>query len=438
MPFDNDSESTYRAIVSIQTDGGRVVIAHTYSTKEKQGIYFYYPDSRAKHVVIEKGNAQILNVDLTEHPTLNGAYYFAGISPDMTEPTSASGTIPTPTEGTPFEMLPNYILTSEINNPFVFKAAGYYRVGTGKILAMSAVTTALANDQYSQSDLVVFSESGVWQLAVASTGYFSKIRTMSRDVLNNPKSIVQTDWAIFFTTEQGLMMLNTAGTKCVSEQMSGKTDSFAATQFPAFNLGQFKDFLRNCFIAYDYRDSLLWLFNNGAPCCYIYSIKSGTFSKYSFAAITNIINYYPDFLLQDTSHNVYSLIERTDINSVSEQANSYYAQMLTRPMKLENALALKSLMQIRHIKVFTPYTVEETSIDPETNQEVTTNVNAIGTMTLRIFASNNLDNWAELHSLRGTPWKYYRFRYDFSNLKATDRFAGSLIISQERRTNKLR
>jgi hypothetical protein len=83
-------------------------------------------------------------------------------------------------------------------------------------------------------------------------------------------------------------------------------------------------------------------------------------------------------------------------------------------MKLENALALKSIMQIRHI------------------------MQMQGAMSLHIFASNNLDNWAELHSLRGTPWKYYCFQYDFSNLKATDRFAGTMLITQERRTNKLR
>jgi hypothetical protein len=88
--------------------------------------------------------------------------------------------------------------------------------------------------------------------------------------------------------------------------------------------------------------------------------------------------------------------------------------MITRPMKLENGLALKSIMQIRNICYME------------------------GSMTLRIFASNNLNDWVELHSLRGMPWKYYRFRYDLSDMKATDRFGGSVLITQERRTNKLR
>jgi hypothetical protein len=102
--------------------------------------------------------------------------------------------------------------------------------------------------------------------------------------------------------------------------------------------------------------------------------------------------------------------------------------MITRPLKLENALALKSIMQIKHITHFTPYSV--------TNNNVTTTQQ--GTLTLRIFASNNLTDWVEISSLKSVPWKYYRFRYDFANLRAVDTFSGTLLITQERRINKLR
>jgi hypothetical protein len=94
--------------------------------------------------------------------------------------------------------------------------------------------------------------------------------------------------------------------------------------------------------------------------------------------------------------------------------NTYNTNMLTRPMKLENALALKSIMQVKHIK------------------------DMHGTLEMRLFASNNLTNWVELTSLKGIPWKYYRFRFDFKNLIATDRFAGTMLATQERRTNKFR
>jgi hypothetical protein len=148
----------------------------------------------------------------------------------------------------------------------------------------------------------------------------------------------------------------------------------------------------------------------------------GTYNlQQTTGGITSVVNDYPDTLMQLSNGSVYSLLQRPQ---AIDDTHTYDAVLETRTMKLENALALKSIMQIRHILQFHPYTAD--------------GVQKKGTMTLRIFASNNLDNWVELHSLRGTPWKYYKFRYVFKDMKATDRFAGTMLITQERRTNKLR
>ena len=120
----NPDNSSYEFLVTIKTESGDITVSHTETTSQIQGIYFYYPDPRAKHVVIKKNGSQILNVNLMEHPTLNGAYYFAGITPTMVEPSGATGTIPDVSSSN-LERLPNYIITSEVNNPFVFKAKGY-------------------------------------------------------------------------------------------------------------------------------------------------------------------------------------------------------------------------------------------------------------------------------------------------------------------------
>lgn len=416
LPFDREDGSLYDYVFDVtikKDDGVEVIVRHieTFSQK-KQGIYFYYPDSRATHVQIYKSGGgtirKILDVDLKEHPFLNGAYYFSGMSPETDEPTGeVVSEIPTVINPSP-ETLPNYIIQSEVNNPFLFKAAGYFKVGTGKILGMSTITQALSEGQFGQYPLLVFSEVGVWSLSVASTGYYGSLHPMSREValVDNP-CITQTDGAVFFASSKGLMVIVGNQVKCASEQLSGKSGV------------PFKDYMKNAFIAYDYRDSLLWIFDgsqNGSQYCYLYSIKTGTFSRYDFgqsSIVTSIVNNYPDFLLQSGAK-LYSLLNRPNINSEEEQGNSYSGQMITRPMKLENALALKSIMQIKHIK----------DMD--------------GALTINIFASNNLKDWCELSSLRGTPWKYYKFQYNFSNMKATDRFAGSVLITQERRTDKLR
>lgn len=428
LPYHNSTSYLYHVYVYIKTSSGDRVVEKTLDTNEKQGIYFFYPDPRAYKAIIFVGSNGdwLCTLDLKEHPYLNGAYYF-GQLPDgtETEPSGASGHTPSQqtcqqdaaTKNVP-EILSNQIWTSEANNPFVFRADGNMSVGNGTIIGVSSLTQALSQGQFGQYPLVIFADDGVWAASTGSTGLFTAVHPMSREVCNNARSITQTDGAVFFTSKKGLMVVVGAEAKCVSEQLSGKTDSYAKTAFADTALADLPVFLEQCVIAYDYRDSLLWLFNAGASCCYVYAIKSGTFTKCSHLAVNNVVNNYPDYLLQtSTSTNggkAYSLTERGDINSADEQAKNYAAHIMTRPMSLGSPYALKSIRQVRNIMAMQ------------------------GSVTLRIYGSNDLTAWRELNNLRGTPWKYYRFRYDFTNLKATDRFVGAAVITQERRTNKLR
>lgn len=415
MPFTTplggsaNPSSIYTFVVTISTDSGDYQVKHSKSTTQIQGLYFYYPDNRARHVKIWKGNDLILNADLTEHPTLHGAYYFAGVSKDMDEPTGSPEDIPSGDNGQ-FEILPNYVITSEVNNPFVFKAEGYNKVGTGKIIGLSTTTMALSQDSYGRTDLMVFSDSGIWGMAVDRTGLFSSIHPFSREVCNNPRSITPTDGAIFFASAKGLMMATDAGVKCVSTQLSGKTTN------------SFIEYMKTAFIAYDYRDSLLWLLNRSSTYNgyhYVYAIRSGAFSKAYLPNVSNALNNYPDYLVQIEANEeleedgVFSMAERKDIN---EDSNTYTASIVSRPLKLENAIALKSIMQAKHI------------IDLSTG----------ASMKWMVEASNNTKTWVQLTSLRGIPWKYYRFTYTFFSLAATDTFSGTILITQERRTNRMR
>lgn len=411
LSWDNETSSEYDCYVTIKTESGKdeVVWHHINETYQKQGYYFYYPDSRATNVVIYQGANKILDTKLTEHPGLNGAYYFAGLPIDNPELDKSKNGKTNYNNGA-LEQLPNYIVTSEVNNPWLFKAEGYNKVGTGKILGMSTITQALSQGQFGQFPLLVFSESGIWAMSLDNTGLFVSIHPMSREVCNNPKSITQTDGAVFFTSEKGLMVVAGSDVGCVSEQLSGKIDTFPS-EYIGLAKYDFKTFLSKGCIAYDYRDSLLWILGGNASYSYIYSIKSGTFSMCSISPNTRIINNYPDTLIQLSDNTVVSLLERVDIN---KDEGEYGGTIVTRPMKFENALALKSLLQVRHI------------------------TDMHGTLKLRIFASNNFKKWVELHSLGGMPWKYYRFAYTFEGLKATDRFAGSVVVTQERRTDKIR
>jgi len=408
---DNISQSTtYSSSVQILTETGYVKVDSSFSSVTRQLFYYYYPDPRAKYVTINDNTS----MSLEEHAGLHGAFFFAGVDAVINNSSPSSVTPPQGTPDASFETLLDYILTSDVNNPWTFRASGYNKVGTGEILGISTITQALSQGQFGQYPLLVFSKEGIWAMAVDNTGLFANIHPMSREVCNNPASITQTDGAVFFTSKKGLMAVVGSQVECVSRQMAGREITFDGESVDT----HFADYLENCFIAYDYRDSLLWIFLKNKEVCYVYSIKSKTFGRYQLGgSVAGVVNNYPDYLMQYNDGGIETLLERVDIN---EDTDVYSTLLITRPMKLENAMALKTILQARNVYQFTP------------NEDHPPKV------TLRIYASNNLNSWIELHSLGGMPWKYYRFRYDFANIRATDRFSGTMLVTQERRTNKLR
>lgn len=421
------------------------------SRQDISTVWFYYPDPRAYQVEVYRYASStyylIATLPLKEHDRLHGAYYF-GHLPDGTDTYSETSATPPTQDMTP-EVLENTLMVSEVDNPFVFTAKGEITTNLGRIVGLATQTMSLGELEHGIHPMTVFSERGISLLKVTDVGTYSRSDEISREVCNNKDSITETDGPVFFSSDKGLMVVAGNQVKCASEQLSGKTRSCSSFSFLTDRSCDFNKFLEGCKIAYDYRDSMLWLFNSGSSykdICFVYSIKNGTFGKYEYGTyavtrdgatvqetdtIYNVVNDYPDFLLQSLSKNISSLIHRSNINSDS---GNYEAKMISRPMKLENALALKSLMQVRHIKDFASdtYTVEESDGHGGT---VAVEYKCL---KFHVFASNNLTSWIELTSLRGMPWKYYRFGYEFSHIKATDLFSGTVAITQERRTNKLR
>ena len=427
------TEKHYYFFVHIKAEDGERVVCSEAGSYEIYDVWFYYPDPRAYQVDVYIKDGQtykkLSSFSLKEHSYLHGAYHFGHLP--TTGETFPSGTTVQnlPATVSDMELLEGQVLVSEVNNPWLFKAEGYVKVGMGRIIGLASQTVALGQEEHGIHPLVVFSERGISTLRLNNEGVYIRSDELSREVCCNRKSITETDGAVFFVSKKGLMVLVGNQVKCVSEQLSGLADSWAAEKVET-GFGNYAGFFANCFIAYDYRDSLLWLFdgvtrtvtgqNNtsvdvfGLTHCLIYSIKSSTFTKMKplDSIITKVINNYPDYILESGS-SLYSLKNR---NSVNADSAAYSAKMLTRPMKLENALALKSIMEIRNMGHFS------------------TNIG----IKLEIYASNNLKDWVKLTSLRGTPWLYYRFLYTFTNLFATDRFAGAVLVTQERRTDKLR
>lgn len=296
------------------------------------GNYLYYPDTRAYRMIIERvsvsdGTKAYFDAALTEHPSLNGSYYFPGLTSggSFQEISGWSSSAPTDfssisvsVESEKREYLRNKIFQSVVDNPFLFEASGVFTVGTGSIIGMATVTQALSQGQFGAFPLYLFSTDGIWTLELASTGLYSSKHPVVRDVCNNANSITQIDGAIVFTTDRGLMMLSGSSTTLLSEKLNGK--SFKSTNLTSIKDGtsivngitgidsmidsvsddvSFIDYIKDCRISYDYARGRLFIINENHNYQYIYSLKYDSFGKiYNNRTYNNTVNNYPDSYIQ--------------------------------------------------------------------------------------------------------------------------------------------
>lgn len=407
--FEDDTFLMYTHIVSDKCD---TWIERSVTADEDflQG-WLFYPDPNATEVIFYSAGKYI-RINLKAHPILNGAYTFPVLPPNkpkkFTE-ISESELLKIVTSVNDKENLNSQIFTSVVNNPFVFEASGDNTVGTGKILGIIANTEAVSQGQFGQYPLMVFTDEGIYGLSVNSEGLYSRAYPISREVCNEDSPLVPTDRLVFFASKKGLMAASGGSVACMSEQMRGRVPR----NFATFGEGKFLDFLKDCFIAYDYRDSILRIFSKGKSYQYIYNMVDKTFSMVNSGIEAQaVVNDYPDNLIQDTNGNVYSLTAKPDIN---EDTESYSGSFTTRPLKLGGSMTLKSLRAVKHL-----FDSDE------------------GTIGLEIYGSNDCKHWCKLPSVGGKPWKYFTFKYTLQNFKAADSFAGSIVEVQSRREDKMR
>lgn len=257
---------------------------------------------------------------------------------------------------------------------------------------------------------MVFTTEGIYGLSVNSEGLYSASFPISREVCNNINSITPTDRLVFFTSEKGLMAISGNTAQCVSAQLSGPTPR----NFNIIGDGDFRKFLANCRIAYDYRESLIRIYSPTHDYHYIYNMLDQTFAKAHNENTTPIavVSSYPDHLVQEADGKVYSLLSKPDINA---DQRTYSGTFITRPLKLGSSLELKTIRQILHF-----FHSDK------------------GTIQLRIFGSNDCRTWRELNSIHGKPWLFYTFQYNLSNLRASDSYSGTALAIETRFNDKMR
>ncbi len=344
----------------------------TYSNNLYRGLNMLsYPDKRAKqmHITLFHYDGQNVAVwddyfTLKEHPYWNMAYYLA---PDL-KPISLrfqnvsyyEGELPRDNDGyiTKYNTLnsvdtktryPNYIKTSEVNNPLYFPDANTYQVGNVEILALSSNTTDLSTGQVGDAPLYVFAQDGIYGLFVDSSGVmtYSNSRPLARDILNNPFSVTPTDFGVVFTTDRGLMMIAGSQVIEIGQSAEGKyldftnANSFdnlpvAASAIDHERLVQlndyktdceFKEYLKGAIIGYNFNEYELWVTNPNKDYTYIFALNQKQWFKRSISC-TQYINNYPHLYILDSGKRV------SDIDRETTSGNHCF--FLTRPIKFDS------------------------------------------------------------------------------------------------------
>lgn len=417
VTYQNEPQGIYTYICYIYAKiGGNNVVFQLpgyIRSSNAQIDYFYFPYSEAYKAVFVQNyyNSSLYIVNLEKHPLLNGVYFCSGFSNGLYLPGNAPSVI-----GSNIVSLPNYIYLSEVDNPFYFPVEGINTVGTGEIIGLSAITTALSQGQFGSFPLMAFCTDGNYALQVNSEGLFSNVSPMQRDVCTNPASITQIDGAIVFVSARGVMLANGSDIRCISVALDGVYDDLSnidISRVKAISNVPPVDFFQNCLIAYDYSGKRL-LFMKPASAVqeygWQYDIETSKWQQIDFAGAMQVVNVYPFSYIQQLE-DAGNVIKKLELPyDYSHNADDLVAGVLvTRPLKLDS-LQLKSVSQIR----------------------LEGNFSHIQRMWL--YGSNNLRDWFLIGAtsnkrmlLRGRCFKFFRIAIT-TQLANCDNISGCRIV----------
>ena len=387
--------------------------------------YLFIPNLYVKKIVIYyTGN--ICTLEMRQHPLLNGMYYC-----------SAFKTLEFVSGDEPVEYgnmkvnLPNTLYVSQVDNPFYFPVAGVNNVGTGEIIGISSVTTALSQGQFGSFPLMAFCTDGNYALQVNSEGLFSAVTPMQRDVCTNPKSITQIDGAIIFVTARGVMVADGSSIQPLSKILDGvqpDISQFAADAGLSEDLSVGipsmppVDFFQSCIIAYDYPNKRLLFMSESREdkaFGWQYCIDEQCWQQINFGNAKSTVNVFPSSYVQHTRY-IGSFIKRLDKPYDYDVDGNNKGFILTRPLKLDS-LQPKSISQI----------MLEGNFEKDSQKLV-------------LFGSNDLKRWHRIASttnrrmlLRGRYFKFYRIAVSTS-LGNGENVSGLRVIYNVRPDYRLR
>lgn len=406
--------------------------------------YFYYPDTNAFRAEIlceyddgtTQGGVRVKHVlPLKAHEYLNGAYFFQALAPGVVPPANSTNVSALTGEVD----ISNKIYTSEANNPFTFAPVCINTIGNGRILALSAAVKALSQGQFGQFPLYAFASDGIWALHTNTSGSYSAVSPVSRDVCVNAAAITQTDTEVLFPAARGLMVLSGANVKCVSEDIDNKIPyNIPLNTLPGLDILHselkhdnddciaivpFRDFLAEARILYDHAHQRVFVANATKSYAYVLSLTDSRWGMAHSALDYGVLSYpYSLAVSRIFGHGDNARRAVLDFSRYDNEDSETECMFVTRPMKLDAPDVLKTISEV----VLRGYFYKNH-------------------VAIALYGSRDLYSWqliwsATNHRLRGfsgTPYKYFRIAA-YGWLYPDESISGISINTYTRYTNRLR
>lgn len=401
---------------------------HDFFTGYNPGAWIAYPDVKCVRVDVATGDGYYVSIPMKEHPRLNCSYGYLGRKPLSTY-TVANASLATSViekKNNDIDEIGNKIYLSEVDNPIIFPIANRYTVGSGNIIGMAVAAQALSQGQFGKFPLYVFTTDGIWTLSTNDQGTFSAAFPLSKEICDNPNSIIPLEQEVVFTTKKGVMLLAGSEVTELSPNMNGKhyiiessAKAIVETQ-PGFedladvaaDSTPFMAFIDSARCAYDYTGKRLLLVNPYEDYQYVYKFDTQTWHKISLAdKIVDVLNSYPEcYVVTEGSH----IINFSTILDSAEEQITEKGIIVTRPFDLDEPDVFKTITDIRVRGQFQK-----------------------GSVNFILLGSNDGINFYTISSLRGKAWKQFRIIL-LSKLSQHERISWIDVQYDTKFTNRLR
>ncbi|MDE6277851.1 MAG: hypothetical protein K2M06_07060 [Muribaculaceae bacterium] len=405
-------------------------------------VFIYVHDADASFLTLyteeAPDEARGIDIPLTPHDFLNGAYWFSGFDfPADTEATPLfsyfnSGT-PVPPPHQSHLRKRSTIYVSEVNNPLVFPATLALAVGDGRVCALASAAKALSQGQFGQYPLYAFTDAGIWALELSAKGSYSARQPISRDVILDGSHPLQIDSAVLFASRRGIMIIAGSQLQCISDSISSDTP-FSLEPLPRIDkihemlghgadgcipLEPFLSFIKSARMLYDYVRQRIIVFSPQSPCAYVFSLKSRLWSM-MHSALQYTLNAYPEAMAVEADGSVVIFSQKQ--TDVPQPPAPTPALIVSRPLALGAPDILKTVdtfIQRGHFRR--------------------------GHVQSVLYASRDLFNWHlvwssidhYLRGFRGSPYKYFRIAL-LCNLLPDESISGASVQFSTRLTNQPR